>query len=60
MNKQVLQNPKYECIYLQSFENGSQAKAGICNLISNYSAKRPHRSAASWHPLRHKPSRQTL
>jgi putative transposase len=33
---------KYECVYLQAFESGSQAKQKIGNWIQYYNTKRPH------------------
>ncbi len=33
---------KYECIYLQAFESGSEARVGIGRWIGYYNAARPH------------------
>ena len=33
---------KYECIYLNAFETGSEARAGIGNWIAYYNSERPH------------------
>ncbi len=33
---------KYECVYLQAFETGSQARAGIGGWIDSYNTSRPH------------------
>jgi len=33
---------KYECVYLNTFETGSEAKAGIGSWISYYNGARPH------------------
>jgi len=33
---------KYECVYLNTFETGSEAKAGIGSWISYYNGRRPH------------------
>lgn len=33
---------KYECVYLQAFESGSQAKQKIGNWMEYYNTKRPH------------------
>jgi putative transposase len=33
---------KYECIYLQAFETGSEARVGIGHWIGYYNADRPH------------------
>jgi putative transposase len=35
---------KYECVYLNAFETGSEARRGIGSWISYYNAKRPHSS----------------
>ena len=33
---------KYECVYLQAFETGSEARRGIGNWIDYYNRERPH------------------
>ena len=33
---------KYECIYLQAFETGSEARAGLRRWITYYNSQRPH------------------
>jgi putative transposase len=33
---------KYECIYLQAFETGSELRAGLTRWIGYYNADRPH------------------
>jgi putative transposase len=35
---------KYECIYLNAFETGSQVQAGLATWIGYYNADRPHSS----------------
>jgi len=35
---------EYECIYLNAFETGSEARRGINAWISYYNEKRPHSS----------------
>ena len=35
---------KYECIYLNAFETGSETRAGIGNWIDYYNTRRPHSS----------------
>jgi putative transposase len=35
---------KYECIYLNAFETGSEAQIGIGNWMTYYTAERPHSS----------------
>ncbi|WP_223998800.1 IS3 family transposase [Aureimonas sp. SA4125] len=35
---------KYECVYLNAFETGSEARHGIGSWISYYNAERPHSS----------------
>jgi putative transposase len=33
---------KYECVYVQAFETGSEAKAGIEKWLASYNVERPH------------------
>ncbi len=33
---------KYECVYLNAFETGSEARAGIGKWLAYYNAERPH------------------
>jgi putative transposase len=33
---------KYECVYLNAFETGSEIRAGIGKWLTNYNAERPH------------------
>ena len=33
---------KYECVYLHTWETGSEAKAGVGKWIDFYNEKRPH------------------
>ena len=33
---------KYECVYLQAFDNGTDAKAGIAWWLNFYNQERPH------------------
>jgi len=33
---------KYECVYLNAFETGSEARAGIGRWIDFYNSNRPH------------------
>ncbi|WP_298967086.1 integrase core domain-containing protein, partial [uncultured Roseibium sp.] len=35
---------KYECVYLNAFETGSEAREGISAWITYYNEKRPHSS----------------
>ncbi len=35
---------KYECVFLNAFETGTEARAGIGRWISYYNANRPHSS----------------
>jgi putative transposase len=41
---------KYECVYLQAFETGSQARAGIGRWIDYYNGSRPHSALAGQTP----------
>jgi putative transposase len=42
MIERLWRSLKYECIYLNAFETGSQARAGIEKWIAYYNAERPH------------------
>ena len=42
MIERLWRSIKYECIYLNAFETGSEARLGIENWISYYNAERPH------------------
>ena len=33
---------KYECVYMNAFETGSEARAGLGRWIDYYNAERPH------------------
>ena len=41
---------KYECVYLQAFETGSELRAGLSKWISYYNARRPHSTLAGRTP----------
>ena len=41
---------KYECVFLNAFETGSQARAGIGRWIGYYNADRPHSALAGRTP----------
>ena len=41
---------KYECVYLQAFETGTQARAGIGSWIDYYNQSRPHSALAGRTP----------
>jgi putative transposase len=41
---------KYECVYLNAFETGSEARAGIGSWIGYYNAQRPHSALAGSTP----------
>ena len=42
MIERLWRSIKYECIYLNAFETGSEARAGIGKWITYYNAERPH------------------
>ncbi len=42
MIERLWRSLKYECVYLQAFETGSQARAGIGGWIDYYNTSRPH------------------
>ena len=41
---------KYECVYLNAFETGSEARAGIGKWINFYNRIRPHTALAGVTP----------
>jgi putative transposase len=41
---------KYECVYLNAFETGSEARAGIGHWIGYYNTDRPHSAFAGRTP----------
>lgn len=42
MVERLWRSLKYECIYLQAFERGSEAKAGLRKWLTYYNAERPY------------------
>jgi putative transposase len=42
MIERLWRSLKYECVYLQAFETGSEARAGIGRWIVYYNTSRPH------------------
>lgn len=44
MIERLWRSLKYECVYLNAFESGSEAKRGIGNWIERYNTERPHSS----------------
>jgi len=44
MIERLWRSLKYECVYLNAFETGSQTRGGIGDWISYYNEKRPHSS----------------
>ena len=42
MIERLWRSIKYECIYLNAFETGSEARSGIAKWITYYNAERPH------------------
>jgi len=44
MIERLWRSLKYECVYLNAFETGSQARAGIGKWLQYYNAERPHSS----------------
>jgi len=41
---------KYECVYLNAFETGSELRAGLARWIGYYNARRPHSALAGQTP----------
>ena len=44
MIERLWRSLKYECVYLNAFETGSEAKAGISKWFDFYNRRRPHSS----------------
>jgi len=42
MIERLWRSLKYECVYLNAFENGTEVRAGIGHWIEYYNAERPH------------------
>ena len=42
MIERLWRSLKYECVYLNAFETGSEARAGICKWMTYNNAERPH------------------
>jgi putative transposase len=42
MIERLWRSLKYECVYLNAFETGSDARAGIGKWMTYYNAERPH------------------
>jgi putative transposase len=42
MIERLWRSLKYECVYLHSFETGSETKAGIGKWLAYYNVERPH------------------
>jgi putative transposase len=50
MIERLWRSLKYECVYLQAFETGSEARAGIGRWIEYYNKSRPHSALAGQTP----------
>ncbi len=50
MIERLWRSLKYECVYLQAFETGSEARAGIGSWIDYYNTSRPHSALAGQTP----------
>ena len=44
MIERLWRSLKYECVYLNAFETGSEMRAGISKWLTYYNAERPHSS----------------
>ncbi len=42
MIERLWRSLKYECVYLNAFETGSEARMGIGSWMTYYNAERPH------------------
>jgi putative transposase len=51
---------KYECVFLNAFETGSEARSGIGRWISYYNTDRPHSAFVSSNRLLQRPMRSML
>ncbi len=50
MIERLWRSVKYECVYLNAFETGSEARTGIGNWITYYNTERPHSAHAGLTP----------
>ena len=50
VHERLWRSLKYECVYLQAFETGSELRAGLSRWISYYNARRPNSSLAGRTP----------
>ena len=48
--ERLWRSPKYECVFLNAFETGGEARAGIGRWIGYYNAERPHSGLAGRTP----------
>jgi putative transposase len=48
--KRLWRSLKYECVYLHTFETGSELRAGLGRWITYYSTQRPHSGLAGRTP----------
>ena len=51
MIERLWRSLKYECVYLQAFETGSAARAGIGKWIAFYNTQRPHSALGGRTPV---------
>lgn len=42
MTEHLWRSLKYECVYLNAFETGSETRAGIGKWLNYYNSERPH------------------
>jgi putative transposase len=42
MIERLWRSLKYECVYLNTFETGSEMRAGISTWLADYNSERPH------------------
>ncbi len=48
MIERLWRSLKYECVYLQAFETGTEARVGVGSRIDYYNTRRPHSALVSW------------
>lgn len=52
MIERLWRSLKYECVYLNAFETGSEMRAGIGKWLNYYTQSAPIRPTAYWPPMR--------
>jgi putative transposase len=50
--KRLWRSLKYECVFLNAFDTGSEARSGMGRWIGYYNIDRPHSALAAGRPMR--------